>query len=392
MESRHHPVKWKRIGVPCILFLLAVLRQCDATEVQNIFNNTVTCQENEYQHTGFCCDKCHPGFKLKQKCVGEGKRSNCVICSPGTYQDHMNHYMNCFTCREPCDALSKEIEIEPCTNKHNRICGCEAGYYKNVVNEITMSCDPCRKCGKGERETRPCEKERNTECDCKHNHYRVAKGICAPCTNCSSKCPEMCQSTDLTTPTPPLIPGLHLQTAFLVCLSVVIGLVCFIIVYFGVKYCKRIQTLYSQSHKACDPENQVGKNETHNCIQGKDVEKLLSSSQPETVLPDCIPREIKTPEFIYFVLYIVPVSRFKELVRRLNVSEQDIDRAERDHRAFADAQYQMLMVWVESGTRGGKSVLPCQLLQECVNTLKDMNLTACAESIEDKYATSSSYN
>lgn len=97
-------------------------------------------------------------------------------------------------------------------------------------------------------------------------------------------------------------------------------------------------------------------------------------------------------EFIYSVLDIVPVGRFKELVRRLNVSEQDIDRAERDHRAFADAQYQMLMVWVESGTRGGKSVLPCPLLQECVNTLKDMNLNACAESIEDKYATSSSYN
>lgn len=91
-------------------------------------------------------------------------------------------------------------------------------------------------------------------------------------------------------------------------------------------------------------------------------------------------------EFVYLVLEIVPVSRFKELVRRLNVSEQDIGRAERDNRAFADAQYQMLMVWVDSGTRGGKSILPHSLFQECVDRLKDMNLTACAESIEDKYA------
>lgn len=90
-------------------------------------------------------------------------------------------------------------------------------------------------------------------------------------------------------------------------------------------------------------------------------------------------------EFIYFVLDIVPVSRFKELVRRLNVSEQDIDRAERDNRAFADAQYQMLMVWVDSGTTGAKNVLPPPLLQDCVERLKVMNLTACAESIETKY-------
>lgn len=90
-------------------------------------------------------------------------------------------------------------------------------------------------------------------------------------------------------------------------------------------------------------------------------------------------------EFIYFVLNNVPVSRFKELVRRLNVSEQDIDRAERDNRAFADAQYQMLMVWIDSGTTGGNNVLPCKLLQLCVETLKAMNLTASAESIDEKF-------
>lgn len=88
-------------------------------------------------------------------------------------------------------------------------------------------------------------------------------------------------------------------------------------------------------------------------------------------------------EFIYFVLDVVPIGRFKELVRRLNVSEQDIDRAEKDNRAYADAQYQMLMVWVDS--IGGKNILPRQLLQLCVETLKAMNLTASAESIDEKF-------
>lgn len=90
-------------------------------------------------------------------------------------------------------------------------------------------------------------------------------------------------------------------------------------------------------------------------------------------------------EFIYLVLDIVPVTRFKELVRRLNVSEQDISRAEKDNRAFADAQYQMLIIWVDRGISGGKNILPRPLFQEFVDKLKVMNLTACAESIEEKY-------
>ncbi|MCJ8728625.1 hypothetical protein PDJAM_G00006600 [Pangasius djambal] len=61
MESRHHTGKWKKICVPYILFLLTVLRQCDATEGQNNFNSSVSCSENEYPHDGFCCDKCPPG-------------------------------------------------------------------------------------------------------------------------------------------------------------------------------------------------------------------------------------------------------------------------------------------------------------------------------------------
>lgn len=51
--------------------------------------------------------------------------------------------------------------------------------------------------------------------------------------------------------------GLPLHTSFMLFVFMVISsLVCFIII--GVKYLKRIQTLYRQSSKACDPEEQVG--------------------------------------------------------------------------------------------------------------------------------------
>ncbi|MCJ8728626.1 hypothetical protein PDJAM_G00006610 [Pangasius djambal] len=208
--------------------------------------------------------------------------------------------------------------------------------------------------------------------------------------SCSSKCSDLCPPHVKTTDPSSHTPGSSFQTALILvglCLCAVLALFYITLFHNGLKlWKKRKQTLYSESPVSCDPEKQVGKRETHTCLQSKEDESSPLAVQTDPVLPDCIPREVKTHEFIYFVLSIVPVSRFKELVRRLNVPEQDIGRAERDNRAFADAQYQMLMVWVDSGTRGGKNVLPRPLLQECVDRLKDMNLNACAESIEDKYA------
>ncbi|XP_060777959.1 tumor necrosis factor receptor superfamily member 1A isoform X2 [Neoarius graeffei] len=375
MESRRHTGKWKKRYVPCMLFLLAVLKQCDAIEEQTNLNKSVTCEEDEYLYNNVCCNKCPAGFKLTQKCSGKGQRSTCKKCSDGTYQDNMNHFPNCFSCRSRCDPLSKEIEIRNCTHKEDRICGCQKGYYKYEVNDMTMSCKPCRKCGEGERMISPCGEKENTVCE----QYK----------NCSFT------RTDLSSPTVKT-PGtshpvqrvilntwLPLQTPYIF-LFVAIVLVCIISLYPGFKYWKkRKQVQHRQSSDSWDPENQVRQPET--CLPIKEDENSLLAVQPSPTLPDCIPKEIKTHEFIYFVLEIVPLNRFKELVRRLNVSEQDIDRAERDNRAFADAQYQMLMVWIESSSKGGKSVLPHPLLQECVDRLNDMNLTACVESIEDKY-------
>lgn len=81
----------------------------------------------------------------------------------------------------------------------------------------------------------------------------------------------------------------------------------------------------------------------------------------------------------------VPIGRFKELVRRLGVSEQNIDRAEQDHRNCKDAHYQMLKVWSDSGSGGGSNVLPFHRVQMFVDTLKDMCLINCADNIENMF-------
>lgn len=90
-------------------------------------------------------------------------------------------------------------------------------------------------------------------------------------------------------------------------------------------------------------------------------------------------------EFFYFVLDEVPIGRFKEFVRRLGVSEQNIERAEQDHRNCKDAQYQMLKVWSDSGSGGGNNVLPCHHIQMFIETLRDMYLVSCADNIENRF-------
>lgn len=90
-------------------------------------------------------------------------------------------------------------------------------------------------------------------------------------------------------------------------------------------------------------------------------------------------------EFFYFVLDEVPVARFKELVRRLGVSEQNIERAEQDHRKYKDAQYQMLKVWSDSGNGGGSNVLPYHRIQMFIETLREMYLVNCADNIENRF-------
>lgn len=385
------------------LILLTVL---SLTAVEALYENpsghnssqSETCTDNEYMsRTGFCCDRCPPGYKLKEQCPGKGLRSKCEKCGVGTYLDAINFSQNCFACRK-CRTDVEDV-ISACTIEKNTVCACKTGYYKKPINSITWSCRPCKKCVRENKERilKECGGEKNTECECIDSYYRGENDKCLPCTNCTEKCSDWCSMTPrppirTSHPTPDSPPA---TVAFLaVSLAVVLAVVLLTV---GFKHWRKHRRAslsiespeFHKSETRQLPVTTTVKDEnsvlTSHCTEKeKEIEK-----EKDQLLPDCVPREIRTHEFIYSVLEVVPVSRFKELVRRLSVSEQDIDRAERDNRAFADAQYQMLKVWSTNAPGGGKNILPRDLLQEFVDKLKDMNLNGCAESIENKYCNES---
>ncbi|KAL7874305.1 hypothetical protein SRHO_G00052750 [Serrasalmus rhombeus] len=389
MDTGHKRSKWRRTCMPYLLFLLTLLRQTDATmEYKNSTGShaiqTETCAENEYLHDGICCDKCPPGFKLKDACTGKGLRSSCEKCGVDFYLDSTNYYRNCFSCTT---CKRNEVEESPCTHKKNRVCACKPGYYRNSVNLYTWSCSRCKTCGAGERESQPCSSNNNTVCKCKDLHYRLNRNTCVLCKGCSEQCPDLC-----TTPSPPRSispkPDPVLPVFIFPVLASAAVFAILLIAYEGIRRWRKKKRNQSESP---DPEKDtIEQTQVHTKIKEEESILLTNHSvehEQDQALPDCVPREIRTHEFIYFVLEVVPIKRFKELVRRLNISEQDIDRAERDNYAFADAQYQMLKIWSDNASGGGRNILPRPLLQEFVDRLKDMNLNGCAESIENKYCT-----
>ncbi|KAM7128608.1 LOW QUALITY PROTEIN: tumor necrosis factor receptor superfamily member 1A-like [Ciconia maguari] len=106
---------------------------------------------------------------------------------------------------------------------------------------------------------------------------------------------------------------------------------------------------------------------------------LLQSSHE---LPDCVRPARKTqlpdnPAILYTVVDHVPaISGGKEFVRRLGLSDYDLERIEMEHRRLRDAQYEMLRLWkLQMGHAATVEHISCVLNQ--------MELSGCSEAIQE---------
>ena len=90
----------------------------------------------------------------------------------------------------------------------------------------------------------------------------------------------------------------------------------------------------------------------------------------------CLPAA--DPATLYAVVDGVPPSRGKELVRRLGLSEHEIERLELENgRHLREAQYSMLAAWRRRTPRREAT------LELLGRVLRDMDLLGCLENIEE---------
>ncbi|KAF7670098.1 hypothetical protein LDENG_00050180 [Lucifuga dentata] len=381
---------YQKVTVCTLMLLMCVLNPSLGLELQP--SEEPTCPHGDYlSEKQICCNKCSPGFKLVDECHATGQRSNCTPCPSGEYTDEMNYYPNCRRCKR-CKKF--EVVVYPCESRRDTVCRCKDDFYKDVIDSGTSQCLKCTTCGAGERQTHTCTPEHNTLCECEQGYYR-AKNKCLPCKDCKTDCELHCPSLpDLFHTKAPengkdfLVKVIAGAGAFGLVALVLVGFVTYIATK---KHTKRRLLQSSQPSDASPDSIQVlihsEEPSENNCCTA--VPQSPASDQEPANLPDCVPLEIKIPELIYTVLDLVPVLQVKQLVRSLGVTDTEIERAEMDHRACREAQYQMLRVWAMRGSRAGSGgqggMLHRPLLQDLLDKLKKMHLGQAAEELETKY-------
>nr|XP_035111382.2 tumor necrosis factor receptor superfamily member 1A isoform X2 [Callithrix jacchus] len=345
------------------------------------------CPQGKYihpQNNSVCCTKCHKGTYLYNDCPGPGQDTDCRECESGSFtasENHLRHCLSCSKCREGQE-------------KQNTVCNCHAGFF--LCENKCVSCSKCKK-----------------DLDCTK--------LCLPPTE-SIKGPED--------------PG----TTVLLPLVIFFGL-CILSLFIGLMYRHQRwkPKLYSivcgkpTPKKEGEPDGTTSKplaptpsfSPSPGCIstQGfspmpnsiftsssiytpgdcpnfaaphremappyQGADPILAPALASALIPTPLqkgkdsahqPQSVDTddPATLYAVVDGVPPLRWKEFVRRLGLSDHEIERLElQNGRCLREAHYSMLAAWRRRTPRREAT------LELLGRVLRDMDLLGCLEDIEE---------
>ncbi|NXK05794.1 TNR25 factor, partial [Herpetotheres cachinnans] len=104
-----------------------------------------------------CCTQCPAGTFLFAPCSSHGNDSVCTACPAGTFRTRPNTLPKCQACYE-CDRQAFQSVLSNCSATSNVACGCEHGRFRDCLDEhcndfFCRQCQPCV----GRLIQRPCE-------------------------------------------------------------------------------------------------------------------------------------------------------------------------------------------------------------------------------------------
>ncbi|XP_017343684.1 tumor necrosis factor receptor superfamily member 1A [Ictalurus punctatus] len=345
----------------------------------------------------FSTTKCLAGYFRKGICKTNSSQLLCEKCGKGKYVDGDNIMNDCL----PCSVCRfDEIAKSECTNLKDRECVCKDGLYRSSDNW----CINCTKCTN--RSVCPeCKK-----LTCVHGRFLDQKGKCQLCADhsCLDKsCESFCKSVPVPTTTWILV--------LVITLPIVVLLGLFALFRFDFEACMRrpfccwvhIKNVNKRpGHNGVPPNtptlpeqpgDQLNVNLPLSIVLGSTVKDPGTRDKQrhldldwtgQSTTPLIINGDIKgltrhEPEkemwpapVLYTIIKQVPVRRWKEFLRLLSLSDDQMERVELEARgSYLELQYQMLRLW---------SQMNGACLENIYSTLHSMDLSGCAEDLQEK--------
>ncbi|XP_050787564.1 tumor necrosis factor receptor superfamily member 25 [Gopherus flavomarginatus] len=344
-----------------------------------------------------CCQTCPAGKFMTAPCTSRGYDTACERCPPGTYLSFQNLERECRKCSE-CQAEASQVVLKNCTETSNIECGCGAGHFMQCTDPACrdFTCQECRRCkGRGTRHN--CSEKEDAQCgDCQPGFYLEGSECRACATQIPEKCGEGCGR-----PCGGSSQGFGLE-------YILLGLVGPLFLGALVIYHKR-RTLSNDSPAAAGEAAAVKDStlqQASACPSGS-AEKLLESqgllhlqvteasqvngnacpvrplggqdtwespAEPQDTarpLPGILPQGSK----LYDIINTVPVRRWKEFMRVLELHDGEIEVVELEFAHVRDQQYEMLKRWYQQKNA---------TLESIFSALERMELAGCAEELRQR--------
>ncbi|XP_041275580.1 tumor necrosis factor receptor superfamily member 25 isoform X1 [Onychostruthus taczanowskii] len=351
---------------------------------------------NWIETAGRCCPPCPAGTFLYKACTSPENRSVCHPCPAGTFRTQPNTLSECQACYE-CDQHAFQSVLSNCSATRNIACGCEPGRFRVCLDKqcSEFSCQKCQSCT-GRLIQRPCSEVQDTLCDssCKPDFYREGDE-CRPChmrtvDTCGKECQQVCGSNNQGSGLEYILLGLT-GPLFLGALAI---------------YHKRkrlwpgapapgphptAQAATSMARVAATPRCWFNAGRWHNPCwtqpcppQGteratgtaKSLNQALLREPPSDEGEPCAPPEprgaLLQGSQLYAVIDVVPVRRWKEFMRMLELREAEIELVELEVVHIRDQQYEMLKRWCQQTSA---------TLDHVFAALERMELAGCAEAL-----------
>ncbi|XP_016106594.1 tumor necrosis factor receptor superfamily member 1A-like isoform X1 [Sinocyclocheilus grahami] len=327
-------------------------------------------------------------------------RQDCVKCASGFYTDLPNNLTFCLRCTA-CDSGANEVENATCTPTQNRVCDCKPGFYKS--NDHCKPCKSCQICTECLNCKKNCNQEtaiKTTAVVCGLGSF-TESGQCQSCVKYKCKnesCKSFCSHTTAETqdlPDPLLL-------VLLVIVTLLGGLLSLLLIWLCRRRwlcCRaRIWNVGKHPHiqiQPADQPNDVISIPTAMERNGATIKTLPVTSYPHSVLSgdlqsimapliacgnpklmQVLQKESWPAPVLYTVIRAIPVMRWKEFLRLLSVSDDQMERIELEAGpSYLEKQYHMLRLWSQSS--GAK-------MENIYSTLHYMNLSGCAQELQEK--------